>query len=77
MQLIVSSATGVIEQRKVILPEKKLSLSVLEIFENAIGDIVSKISLFIWPCSVDISTISNTFIGRRRVKSFFEIQGNP
>ncbi|OBT73169.1 hypothetical protein VF21_07933 [Pseudogymnoascus sp. 05NY08] len=39
MQLIVSSATGVIEQRKVILPEKKLSLSVLEIFENAIGDI--------------------------------------
>lgn len=41
MQLIVSSATGVIEQQKVILPEKGLSLSVLEIFENAIGDIVS------------------------------------
>ncbi|OBT97503.1 hypothetical protein VE01_04518 [Pseudogymnoascus verrucosus] len=39
MQLIVSSATGVIEQRKVILPEKKLSLSILEIFENAIGDV--------------------------------------
>ncbi|KFZ08726.1 hypothetical protein V502_09205 [Pseudogymnoascus sp. VKM F-4520 (FW-2644)] len=39
MQLIVTSATGVIEQRKVILPEKGLSLSILEIFENAIGDI--------------------------------------
>ncbi|KFY15670.1 hypothetical protein V492_01836 [Pseudogymnoascus sp. VKM F-4246] len=39
MQLIVSSATGVIEQQKVILPEKGLSLSILEIFENAIGDV--------------------------------------
>ncbi|OBT66503.1 hypothetical protein VE03_03603 [Pseudogymnoascus sp. 23342-1-I1] len=39
MKLIVSSATGTIEQQKEIVPEKGLSLSVLEIFENAIGDI--------------------------------------
>ncbi|KFY97220.1 hypothetical protein V498_02182 [Pseudogymnoascus sp. VKM F-4517 (FW-2822)] len=39
MKLIVSSATGIIEQQKEIVPEKRLSLSVLEIFENAIGDI--------------------------------------
>lgn len=41
MQLIVSSATGVIEQQKELLSDHQLSLSVLEIFENAIGDIVS------------------------------------
>ncbi|KFY00766.1 hypothetical protein V490_01213 [Pseudogymnoascus sp. VKM F-3557] len=47
LQLIVSSATGVIEQQKVILPEKGLLLSVLDIFENAIGDIEDKeINLF-------------------------------
>lgn len=47
MKLIVSTATGTIEQQQEIVPEKSLKLSVLEIFENAIGDIVSQFLLFL------------------------------